>query len=461
MIGRDGEIARSARPLLWAVCLWASLLMVAVAAGGRLDACWKGWRFAFGAAAFWGLAGLMLRYVVGQPFRWSRIPILAAAFSFLITVVGWGNYWATLQLYPEYRVPIERTAYFLAVCTVASLVGTACVLHMLRESESESRPQLVWEWPKLRLFTYVLTAIAAVGTALALQRIAYIPVLQSGRLAEKGQFSVIGGVWFRLSMLGVVAVLLAGVQMCARRATLALWITGALSLIMVSVYGPRFFVALPVAVILLLWDRVRAPISLKVAVVALAVGMPILVLIGFRRLGQSSATLLDPLQLVLYGSFGEFRDLGWALEHYASGDRLLHGGTLGSLVVPLLPAVVWRVVGIDKQAVYDQSSANILAEQMGQDTGQRIGAYGEFFMNFGWAGAIVGAVFYGALLGYVDQLFRQTDARSVRAIALALAAVTLIFAQVGQLNMFTSTLTGFGYPIAVVALFSSRRALGG
>ena len=168
--------------------------------------------------------------------------------------------------------------------------------------------------------------------------------------------------------------------------------------------------------------------------------------------------LLGPVGLLVYGTLGEFRDLGWALDYYALGDRFLNGGTLGSVVVPLLPAPLWALVGIDKGAIYAQNSASILADAMGQTTGQRIGAYGEFFMNFGWGGALVGAALYGVLLGYLDDRFARIDARQVAGIFFALAVATAVFAQIGQLNMFTSTLTGFGYPLALVVLVAARRA---
>jgi hypothetical protein len=83
----------------------------------------------------------------------------------------------------------------------------------------------------------------------------------------------------------------------------------------------------------------------------------------------------------LYGTLGEFRDLGWTIDYYGFGDRYLHGATFGSVVVPLLPAPAWRLVGIDKSQIYAQSSASMLADAMGQTTGQRVGIYGEFFMN--------------------------------------------------------------------------------
>jgi uncharacterized membrane protein YeaQ/YmgE (transglycosylase-associated protein family) len=127
------------------------------------------------------------------------------------------------------------------------------------------------------------------------------------------------------------------------------------------------------------------------------------------------------------------------------------------VVVPLLPAPIWQLVGIDKGAIYAHSSAGVLASAMGQTTGQRIGAYGEFFINFGWVGALVGAALYGTLLWFLDDRFERVEAGSVRGIFLAIAIATAVFALIGQLDMFTSTLTGFGYPLSVAALVAASR----
>ena len=79
-------------------------------------------------------------------------------------------------------------------------------------------------------------------------------------------------------------------------------------------------------------------------------------------------------------------------------------------------------------------------------------------MNFGWTGALIGAAAYGILLGFLHARFREARAQEVRSVLLALAIATAIFAQIGQLNMFTSTLTGLGYPILGIALLASRRS---
>ena len=123
-----------------------------------------------------------------------------------------------------------------------------------------------------------------------------------------------------------------------------------------------------------------------------------------------------------------------------------------------MPSPVWSLLGVDKATIYAHGSAAVLADAMGEYSGQRIGAYGEFFINFGWTGAILGALLYGTLVAYLDDRFRAVHSQDVRGVFLALTISSAVFAQIGQLDLFTSTLTGFGYPLALIALLARRRA---
>jgi len=439
--------------------VWCGLVAIAALHGQWLDTAWPAWSRAFWAVAVWGLSALLLRYGIGRPFNIGRLPVLSTAFALLMTLFGSGSYWATVQLYPGYRVEIELAALLVAVCTGISLVSAIGVLRLAREGGEPRGEGFVWNWSRLSIVTYLLFLLAAVGTVVAVRRIGYIPILAGDPESLRVEFPSIGGIWYRFSMLGVVVALLVGIQVCARRAQAALWTTGLASLAMVSLYGPRFFVALPLGATLLLWGQVRSPIRLRLVTVAVLLGVPLLSLLYFvRQQDWTPLAALGPVGLILYGTLGEFRDLGWALQHYSDPARLLHGATLGSLIVPLLPRFAWTLLGIDKDAIFARNSATILADEMGRETGQRVGLYGECYMNFGWAGAIGGALLYGLLLGYLDRQFRRVrGAEGVAGVLIALAAAATIFAQIGQLNMFTATVTAFGYPLLLVTLVAARR----
>jgi len=442
------------------VAWWGALVVAAAWWRADLAAAWPGWPWALAAAAVWGLNGLLLVYGIGPPFRVSRPPVLATAFALLMTLFGSGSYWATLQIYPAYRVGIERAACLVAVCTGVALAVMVAMRAALprRGGEEDAGPRLSWDWLRLAATTYVLFALVVVGTLVSLGRIGYVPLLTGDPTSARVDFPSIGGVWYRFSMLGGVVALLVAVLAAARRASWTGYLVGLSSLALVGLYGPRFFVVLPLGAAVLLWDRVRSRVAVRRAVLLALVAAPLLALVGYARERDQSVLLLGPVWLLFYGTLGEFRDLGWALDYYGLGDRFLHGRTIAGAIVPVLPAPVWQLVGVDKAALYAQSSASFLADAMAVTAGQRVGIYGEGFMNFGWTGALIGAAVYGGLLGWLDERFRTVRAGEVRAVLLALVIATAVFAQAGQLNMFTSTLTGYGYPLLLVAVAAARRA---
>src|SRR6266536_1344013 len=120
--------------LLGAVATWSvALTTVAAVAGRELSNVWPAWPFAFGAGATWAFNLLVVVYGIGPPFRLSRPSVLVPAFAILMTLFGSGSYWATIQLYPDYRVGIERAAWLVAVCTCVALLAAVIVRKALRQ----------------------------------------------------------------------------------------------------------------------------------------------------------------------------------------------------------------------------------------------------------------------------------------------------------------------------------------
>jgi hypothetical protein len=229
-----------------------------------------------------------------------------------------------------------------------------------------------------------------------------------------------------------------------------------------AVYPNRFFVALPVGVSLLLWDRVRTRVPVLALIAVGTAGMAVLsLLLHWRQQQMDLLSVLGPLALVLYATLSEFRDLAWVLDYWLGSDRFLGGATLPGLIVPFMPQQVWALVGVDKAAIFANSSAAVLAHEMGRATAQRVGVYGELFMNFALLGAAVGSVVYGLLLGWLDNAFlRVRDGDEVFGVLFASVIAAALYAQVGQWNMIASTIAGIGYPIVLVALVAARRRPG-
>jgi len=448
---------RGRRALAVALSATATALVAGSVEGPDWSVSWPAWPYALGAVAIWAVNLMILVVGLGDdPQPLTRVPTLSVLFAFAMTILGTGSYWATTQLNPTYRVGIERAAFFIAACTGVSLAAWWVLSRGAVRSTVQGR-RLEWKWDRLSATTYLFFLVAALGTFVTLRRIGYVPILSGDPNSLRVEFPAIGGVWYRLSMLGGVVALLVGVQAAARKASLAHYLVGLASLAMVGAYGPRFFVALPMGVALLVWDRVRHALPIaRFAGIALvgAVGFG---LVGYWRQQEAGWAALGPLVLSLYVMLSEFRDLGWTLDYFGDGQHLLGGETLPSAIVPLLPAAVWALVGIDKGGIYANDSATILGRLMGETVGIRVGIYGEWFMNFGWAGALSAAALYGTIIAALDRACQTVRVGEVRTVVLYLIVATALFAQIGQLNMFTSTLTSYGYPLGLAALISSVR----
>src|SRR6266850_1732703 len=74
--------------LRWVVVWWVLLVVIAILGGPTLAERWLGWPWALGAAAMWGANLLLVVYGFGPPLHLSRAPVLAAAFAFLMTLLG-------------------------------------------------------------------------------------------------------------------------------------------------------------------------------------------------------------------------------------------------------------------------------------------------------------------------------------------------------------------------------------
>src|SRR6266550_1070094 len=236
----------------WVAALWTALVIIAAGWGTHLDHVWPAWAVAFWAAAVWGVNLVLLYYIVGPPFTLSRICLISVVFAFLMTAIGSGSYWATTQLFPLYRVFIERAALFVAICTLASLLGCILVKSLSVSQRRNVRGSYVWDWGRLRVFTCALFSLCLLGTYISIRRIGYIPLLTGDPESLRVAFPAIAGVWLRLSMLGIVVGLLAGAQVCARRGDWVVWMMGGVGLVCASLYGNRFFIALPLGAVVLL-----------------------------------------------------------------------------------------------------------------------------------------------------------------------------------------------------------------
>ena len=387
----------------------------------------------------------------GRPFRISRAPIATAVFALAMILLGTGSYYATRFLFPEYFAPIEDALVLTSIGLFASAAG----IGVGRFLWNGKAPLQRWEWHpvKLDVAIYVLLIVCLVGTLAAIHRIGYIPILRGDIREERLAYADQLGFLYMMSVMGVPAMILAGVRRFAFGATAGSNIAIVLGAVCSGLYGPRFFPVLGAATLFLVYDQLRRQIRLwKVALVA-GVAIPGLIALAVYR--EADLPVEAPLVTLSYLSFGEFRDFAWSLQYYEDPAHRVQGETLAGAIVPLLPGKIWSMVGVDKASLYERSSAQVMSELMKVDVGIRIGIVGELYMNFGVAGVLVGMFLFGLLLAVIDSRLRTATVTTSIAPFLALVSVLCVFALVGQLNMFGSSISVFGYPLLAAFVLAS------
>lgn len=399
------------------------------------------------------LSALAIVLAAGRPFRVSRAPIAIGLFGTAMVTLGTGSYYATQFLFPSYYAPIESALLLTAIGFVMCALGVFVTRHFGRRGLSTPR----WEWraAQLDIVIYALLAISIVGTLAAIRRIGYIPILRGDIREERLTYADQLGILYTMSVMSVPAMILGGARLLAFGRSLLSGLALVVGTLCSGLYGPRFFTVVGIATIFVLYDQFRRRVALwKLALVGVVV---VPALIGVAMYRESDLPAAAPLVTLSYLSFGEFRDFAWSLQYYDDPAHRIDGETIPGAVVPLLPAKLWSLVGVDKEALYERSSAQVIAELMKVEVGIRIGIVGELFMNFGIGGVLVGMLLFGVLAGVIDHRLWTGSLTTANAPFFALLTVLAVFALVGQLNMFGSSISVFGYPLLIAALFASAR----
>lgn len=405
---------------------------------------------------------LLLIRAAGSPFRVSRPPVALAIFCMAMTALGSISYLATNFFFPTYFVPIDRALLYAALGIGSAAVGVGLMNRFPR-----SAPRVRWEWSP-RLFDHVMWALLALtvfGTMVTLSRIGYIPVLRGDIRVERLQYTDQAGLFFRLSLLGTPLAMIAGLRWMLfgrARSSLLVMLVGLGS---VSLYGPRFFAFLAVGVLFMLYDlfvkRVRV-----IAAVAAAVAFLMLSFWASMKRESEGAFVFDRPDAMVgwqgaavalgYSTFPEFRDFAWSIDYFDNPGQRRHQTMIASAIVPFLPGPVWSVLGVDKGTLLTNNSATVMQEILQVDVGIRVGLLGELYMAFGATGIAIGMFVLGVLIGWLDRRLLSAGLADPFALIVALIAMTSVFAMVGIMSMWSSTIVYFGWPLAATFLLAAR-----
>lgn len=159
--------------------------------------------------------------------------------------------------------------------------------------------------------------------------------------------------------------------------------------------------------------------------------------------------------------WGRFSMLGWAHE-YVSVHGLLSGETLLRSISSSIQAVA-GLMGISVGNAGLQSSSQVVANGLANDPSATYivpGMAGEFFLNFGISGVLLGFMFIGYCAGVVDRKIRGSRSLVVQLLWAYLGSVLVWRTITSTSDAFVAYLIFSGTPIlAVVAIASLSRTL--
>jgi oligosaccharide repeat unit polymerase len=193
------------------------------------------------------------------------------------------------------------------------------------------------------------------------------------------------------------------------------------NLLMAAGIGSRHLVMLPILVAF-----IYAAFSRRIRTRWLLVGIVVLPLLSFAT--QSLRGDISPEILTSYG--GEYRDY-LLLDGDFQFTDFQHGATLVPVVTNAIPKQLLALVDVDK-AELSKYSAYIAQDVWGADVGIRTGIWGEFYMNWGGTGVIVGLTVFGLAIALVDRAMLRRRFDEPAMLLLSFLAAMLLFAVIGS-----------------------------
>lgn len=150
---------------------------------------------------------------------------------------------------------------------------------------------------------------------------------------------------------------------------------------------------------------------------------------------------------------GEFREHLSVLSYRGLLSKYYTGSNIwAAIIYTMLPNVVWtNVFGVDKTAIFSNSSAWIIAEvvQGNRWTGIRSGIISELVMAYGVPGVSITFLILGMLFLFLDRRAMYSPPQASRMFVVYLMTVLFSFLLIGQIE---STFTRLWYALYAFAL---------
>lgn len=326
-----------------------------------------------------------------------------------------------------------------------------------RDSHQVDRTRLI-------IVIILLTLMSYAGAYLAFGQTGIIPLASPDVDAARVQVSrMASGFALPLIMLGIIALTLAYRYLAVLGSRtpvqlLVVCLAAVATLPPLIMYGGRFFIVLPMFILVLLWywKRQRRFGAVRLTLAA-AFAVCVVAILGLWRSGEESVGS-GIARGLLNDLFSEVRMLGTAKLYMPTegvGKKLLL-----TVLSGFLPENAANWLGVDKAQFWDPIGGQILAAlpsfQGYEILGLRVTVVGEIYLGFGLAGVFFLSAVAAVCGGWLDRLLDEGGKRYLHTAVLMTA---LISALMPYGTVFFLTLATMGVPglLAVWFITASHR----
>lgn len=379
----------------------------------------------------------------------------------VMMVIGSINYFIVQFIWPSYYFDLHKTNLYWIAGLFCFGIGYILTLKSDQRIVSSHKLFIV----DAKLVTLGLAMIGLAGTLLIINAIGSIPIF-SGKSLSGVRFTDEMGQYGRLWQTNVFAAVAAFYAIYIlkspyRKFFFFIFIFSSLQLFLFAV---RFHYTLVLVAIALIYIFAHQGERIKYRKIVLLLTMLLIVnvvYLSIREKDNPAAKRAHGLNFVqtniLYFTFNEYIQLSQLIDIYKD---FRGGKTLLNIPVTFLPYQFWEIFGIKKADVRKDISAIILADELDSktSTGLRTGIMGEFYVNFGFWGALC-MIVIGWIIALLENLIRSIYTSDARMSFVFVLQSIMIYSLVGQIDAISQA--GFYVLIVMVPilLLSKKRLL--
>ena len=395
---------------------------------------------------FWMFASAL--YLFGrsaeQGIRWYDPFPLMLSLYFTYAFGGLGVYIARDLWWYNWPADTEVPALALVIGLIALIAGYAAWRIVTIRAPLKQRHATAWGWnrSRLRYALYATLMLGVIGAYFVFDRFRVIPLMaadveQARIYINRNSPKPFWPLWNLLLQSAPLAYILYRIEGRTDVARLRLLAVSATSLLMLSLYGGRSFLLVPVILTLLIYVHELQPrFSLaRAGAFGVAVLCFAMLFIAYRS-QRESYDLNRAFRFMIADFFPEVRTFALAVHDLPDLQAGYEG--LTTVIVGIVPSGFLSVLGVDKSELWKPIGTRVLE---GLDfsgiLGLRMSLVGELYFMGHWTTIAVVMGLLGVWLGYLDHRLHRGRAAIDRYPYIVAGLLTMLLIPYGTLYFVT------------------------